>query len=119
MTEKVVRRFVMLIVAAVVIVWIVSFVKQSIPYGNSDEILSTSISIDSIWSFGPTVAIYDKNSRKSYWIKSYTSFDHPNVDSLKRKTAKIRYMKFLQGPLENRIVRMEVDSVVIIDQVVE
>jgi hypothetical protein len=118
MTGKSATRLVVITLCVVIIAWIVSLVKRSIPYSDSDEILLASISIDSIWSLGPTVTIYDKKSQKAYWIKSYTSFDHPDIDSLKSKTANIRYMKFLQGPLENRIVWMEVDSAVIIDQVV-
>ena len=117
MTSKSVRWLVFTL-CVVIIAWIVSLIRRSIPYSDSDEILSTIISIDSVWSLGPTVTIYDKNSRKSYWIKSYTSFDHSNIDLLKTQKANVRYMKFLQGPLENRIVWMKVDSVVIIDQVI-
>jgi len=41
------------------------------------------------------------------------------LDTLKTKKASVRYMKFFAGPLENRIFHMEVDSIVVIDQVVE
>jgi len=40
-------------------------------------------------------------------------------DTLQSKKAAIRYMKFLKGPLENRVYHMEVNSIVVIDQIVE
>jgi hypothetical protein len=41
------------------------------------------------------------------------------LDTLKSKKATIRYMQLLVVPLENRIFHLEVDSVVVIDQVIE
>lgn len=113
------RRLILLMVLVAIAAGIFLFIKRSVPYSDRADILSASISIDSIWSFGPATAIYDKTSRKYYWLKSYTSLDQSMMDTLKSKTAKIRYIKFLMGPLENRIFHMEVDSVVVFDQVIE
>jgi hypothetical protein len=65
------------------------------------------------------VWIYDKPSGQNFWLKSYTSFHAKEFDSLKGKSALIHYMKVLGGPLENRIFKMEIDSVAVFDQVVE
>ena len=112
------RRLILLIILVVTATGIFLFITRSIPYSDRPEILSASISIDSIWSLGPATAVYDSTSRKYYWFKSYTSLDQSKLDTLKSKTASIRYMKFLMGPLENRIFHMEVDSVLIFDQIV-
>jgi len=103
----------------VVVIGILIFIKRSIPYDDSDELMTTNIPIDSIWSFGPTTAIYDKTSEKYYWLKSYTSIDQSSMDTLKLKKARIKYMKFFAGPLENRIYQLKVDSIIVFDQVVE
>lgn len=113
------KRLVLFILFVTIVTWIFLLIKRSIPYSDRAELLSTNISIDSIWSFGPAATIYDKTSRKYYWLKSFTSLDQTMLDTLKSRRANIRYMKFLKGPLENRIFWMEVDSVIVIDQVVE
>lgn len=116
---KPMKRLIIVLVLAIIAVGVFFWIKRSIPYSDHAELLSTDISIDSIWSLGPAVAIYDKSLQEYYWLKSYTSFDMAELDTLKSRKASIRYMKFLQGPLENRIFRMEVDSVVVFDQVIE
>jgi hypothetical protein len=93
--------------------------NRSLPFSDRPELLSTQISIDSIWTLGPAVGIYDKGARTHYWLKSMTSIDMSMLDTLKSKKASIKYMKFLNGPLEYRIFRMQVDSVVVINQVIE
>lgn len=93
--------------------------RRSLPYSDNAGLLSTTISVDSIWSLGPATAIFDKHSRQYYWLKSYTSFDQSGFDTLKSKKARIKYMKFLDGPLENRVYQMEVDSIIVFDQVIE
>jgi hypothetical protein len=113
------KRLILSIIIITIATGIFLLIKRSIPYSDRTELLSANISIDSIWSLGPTTAIYDKSAQKYYWLKSFTSLDQRMLDTLKSKRANIRYMKFLKGPLENRIFRMEVDSVVIIDQVIE
>ncbi|HEU5289644.1 MAG TPA: hypothetical protein VFU05_03310 [Cyclobacteriaceae bacterium] len=113
------KRMTLLVMFVAVAITIFLFIKRSIPYSDSAELLSTEISIDSIWSLGPTTAVYDRKSQKYYWLKSYTSLDQLALDTLKSKRARIQYMKFLKGPIENRIFRIEVDSVVVFDQVIE
>ena len=109
----------MLVGVVMVLAYIFSLVRRNIPREGSENVLSAEISIDSIMTLGPTLAIYDKTLRQHFWLKSYTSFDVSKLDSLKSRKASIRYMKFLQGPLENRIVRMQVGQRVIIDQIVD
>ena len=89
------------------------------PYSDRSELLSADILIDSIWTLGPTATVFDKTRRQYFWLKSYSSFNQLQLDTLKHKKVSIRYMKFLKGPLENRIFRMEIDSVVVFDQVIE
>jgi hypothetical protein len=113
------KRLVIVILSVTIAIWIFLFIKRSIPYSDRAELLSANISIDSIWSIGPATTIYDKSSQKYYWLKSLTSLDQTTLDTLKSRKANIRYMKFLMGPLENRIFRMEVDSLIVVDQVVE
>lgn len=107
----------MLLVSLAITIFL--FVKRSIPYSDRPELQSADIVIDSIRSLGPATAIYNKASRKYYWLKSYTSLDQSALDTLKGKRAHVRYMKFFGGPLENRVFYMSVDSVVIVDQIVE
>jgi hypothetical protein len=107
------------ILIILLVICIALVVRRSIPYSDREDLFSAKISIDSIWTLGPAAGIYDRRSRKYYWLKSYTPLDQANLDSLKNRQANIRYMKFLLGPLENRIFYMEVDSVVVFDQVVE
>lgn len=91
--------------------------KHSIPY---EELMQPQhITIDSIIVTGPVVWIYDKASRRNFWLKSYTSFHAKEFDSLHGKAVRIHYMKVLAGPFENRIFKMEIDSVVIFDQVID
>jgi hypothetical protein len=116
---KAMKKLLFSIIIAAIAIAIFIWVKRSIPYDDSAEMFSTSISIDSIWSVGPAAAIYDRRMQKYFWLKSYSSFDMSSFETLKNKTARIRYMKFLAGPFENRIFRMEVDSVLVFDQVVE
>lgn len=71
--------------------------RRSLPYSNSDELLSATISVDRIWSLGPATAIFDKHSHQYYWLKSYTSFHQSGFDTLKSKQARIRYMSSLKG----------------------
>ena len=113
------KRLILLILLVAIATALFLVIKRSIPYSDRAELLSTDISIDSIWSLGPATGVYDKTSQEYYWLKSYTSLDQSALDTLKSKRARIRYMKFLKGPLENRIFRMEVDSVVVFDQVIE
>jgi hypothetical protein len=113
------KRLVILILVAIIVTGVVLFIRRSIPYSDRDELFSATIKIDSIWSMGPATTFYDKTSRKYYWLKSLTPLDQEMLDTLKSKKAHVRYMKFLMGPFENRIFRMEVDSIVIIDQVIE
>ena len=113
------KRLALWVLLVVIAVGIFLFIKRSIPYSDRAELLSAKISIDSIWSIGPVTAIYNKTSQKYYWLKSYSSLDNSTFDTLKSKTATIRYMKFSSGLLENRIFRLEVDSVVVFDQVIE
>lgn len=95
------------------------FIKRSIPYEGSSQLLSAKISIDSILIMGPAVAMYDSSSQTYYWLKSVSSSDMTALDTLQSKKASIRYMKFLKGPLENRVYHMEVNDVVVIDQIIE
>ena len=104
---------------AVIALGISLFIRRSIPYQGREELLTTTISIDSVWSLGPAATIYDKSADKYYWMKSYTSVDQSALDTLRFKKGKITYMKFLKGPLENRVYRLEVDSIVVFDQLVE
>ncbi len=113
------KRLILLILLVVIGTGIFLFIRRSTPYSDRAELMSADISIDSIWSLGPATAVYDKASQKYYWLKSYTSLDQSALDTLKSKRARIRYMKFLKGPLENRIFQMEVNSVVVFDQVIE
>ena len=113
------RKFIVLLAIAVIGTGIYLFINRSMPYSDSSELLSAEISIDSVWTLGPTAAMYDKTRRQYYWLKSYSSFNQLQLDTLKHKKINIQYMKFLKGPLENRIFRMEIDSVVIFDQVIE
>lgn len=114
------KRMILLIILGVIAIGIFLFIKRSVPYSDRAELLSATISIDSIWSLGPAAALYDKESGKYYWLKSYSSsLDQSMLDTLKSKKARIRYMKFLMGPLENRIFYMKVDSAVVFDQVIE
>lgn len=95
------------------------WIRQSIPYKDSKQLLSATISVDSTWSLGPAVGIYDKRSGKYYWLKSMTSSDPPRLDTLRSMEISIRYMKFLTGPLENRIFYIKVDSTVVFDQLLD
>jgi len=89
------------------------------PYRDSTDMLSAEIFIDSIWRLGPASGIYDSKKQEYYWLKSYSSIEPLKLDAFKNKKGRIRYMKFLEGPLENRIVWLEVDSVVVFDQVID
>lgn len=83
-----------------------------------DKAMQTQhITIDSITVTGPVVLIHDKPSGRNFWFKTYTSFHPKEFDSLQGKQADIYYMKVFTGPFENRIFKMEVDSVVVFDQV--
>lgn len=84
------RRLILLIVLVAIATAIFLFIKRSIPYSDRADILSANISIDSIWSLGPATAIYDKASRKYYWLKSYTSLDQSMMDTLKSKKVSVR-----------------------------
>lgn|GEM_PF-5490499 len=113
------KRLILLILVVVVGTGVFIFVKRSTPFSDRTDFMSADISIDSIWSIGPAAVVYEMESKKYYWLKSYTSFDQSDLDTLKSKHVRIRYLKFLMGPLENRIIRIEVDSVVVFDQVIE
>lgn len=110
------RIFWILLVIAAAAIFL--FIRRSIPYSDSKNLQTANISLDSIWSFGPTVGIYDKASHRYFWLKSYTSFDNTAMDTLRSRHAKIRFMKFMNGPLENRIYWMQIDSTVVFDQVI-
>jgi hypothetical protein len=116
---KLMKKLFFSIIIAATAIGIFVWVKRSIPYADSDEVFSASISLDSIWSVGPAAAIYDRKKEKYFWLKSYRTFDLSNFDTLKGKTARIRYVKFLAGPFEDRIFWMEVDSVLVFDQIIE
>jgi hypothetical protein len=113
------RKLIVLLAIAVLVTGIYLFINRSMPYSDRSELLSAKISIDSVWTLGPTATVYDKTRRQYYWLKSYSSFNQIQLDTLKHREVNIRYMKFLKGPLENRIFRIEIDSVVIFDQVIE
>ncbi len=111
------KRVTLILFAGIALLAIYLWWKRSVPYEN--ELQTQQITIDSTTITGPVVLIYDKRSRQSFWLKSYTSFDAEEFDSLKGKAVRIHYMKFLVGPFENRIFKMEVDSVVVFNQAVE
>jgi len=113
------KKLLLLISLVLVITYVLLLVNKSLPFSDRDELYSTEISIDSVITLGPAAALYDSASQAYYWLKSYSSFDQSALDTLKGKTASIRYMKFLKGPLENRVFRIEVDSVIVFDQVIE
>jgi hypothetical protein len=111
------KRIILIGLAVVVLLSIYFMVKRSLPY---EEAMQTRrITIDSVTVTGPVALIYDKPSGKNFWLKSYTSFHAKEFDSLPGKTAQIYYMKVFAGPFENRIFKIEIDSVVVFDQVVE
>src|SRR5687767_4917514 len=97
------KRLVVLIFLVFVATAIFFFVRLSLPYSYRPDLLTASIAIDSIRILGPMAAILDKSSGQYYWFKSLTSLDQQKLDTLKSKRANIRYMKFLKGPLENRV----------------
>lgn len=113
------RRVWIMAVQAVLSVGTVVLIKKSVPYSDNDQLIEAEISIDSIWTMGPAAAVYDKSLREYFWLKSYSTDGPSALDTLKFRKAKIRYMKFLKGPLENRIFWMKVDSTILFDQVVE
>ena len=113
------KRLILSIFIVAIAMLIIFFIKRSIPYNDRPELQAADISLDSIWALGPVTGIYDKASGKYYWLKSYSSFDQSAFDTLKGNRARVRYMKFLQGPLENRVFYMAVDSVIIFNQVID
>jgi hypothetical protein len=113
------RRWVFLVIFLIVAVCIFFTIRRSLPYGDRPDLLSDEISIDSIRTLGTAAWIYDKTSKKYYWLKSYKLLDQSKLDTLKSRRAVVRYVKFFKGPLENRIFYMRVDSVVLIDQIIE
>lgn len=113
------RRVTIFLALLIIGVGIYLLIKRSIPYSDRTDLLTAEISIDSVWTLGPATGLYDKTTQTYYWLKSYTSLDQSKFDTLKNKKARVRYTKFLGGPLENRISWMEVDSVIVFDQVVE
>lgn len=119
MSTKVIKILILSVTAVTITLWVISLIRRSIPYRDSTELYSTVASIDSLWTLGPAAAIHDKSSGKSFWVKSYSSFDPPKLDSLKSRKVNVKYLKFLMGPLENRVVWMEIDSVVVIDQILD
>ena len=111
------KRIILIGLAVIAVLSIYFMVKRSIPY---EEVMQTGrITIDNFTVVGPLVIIFDKPSRRNFWLKSYTSFDVKEFDSLEGKTARIHYMKVLAGPFENRIFKIEIDSVVVFDQALE
>jgi len=113
------KKLIIMILVGIILYGIFLLVNRSIPYSESPDLLSADVSVDSIWRLGPATALYDKTTQQFYWFKSYSPGKPFNFDVLKNKKAKIRYMKFLSGPLENRIFWMQVDSVVVFNQVIE
>lgn len=113
------RKLIVLFAIVVLGGGIYLFVNRSLPYDDHAELLSAEISVDSVWTLGPTATIYDEKKRQYFWLKSYSSFKSLQLDTLKNRKINIRYMKFLKGPFENRIFRIKLDSVVIFDQVIE
>jgi hypothetical protein len=111
------KRIVLIGLAALVLVSIYLTVKRSIPY--EEKMQTQDIIIDSFRVTGPIVLIHDKHSSQNFWLKSYNSFDAKQFDSLHDKTARVHYMKSIGGPLENRIFKIEIDSVEIFNQVIE
>lgn len=112
------RKLVIIATVGILLAAIFLWVYRSLPYSDSEELLTADIRIDSVWTVGPAVALLDKETHTYYWFKSYTSMDQSDLDTLKLKRAHVRYMKFFKGPLENRIYKMEVDSSIVIDQVI-
>ena len=112
------KRMIILGVVIVIGAAIFFYIRRSIPYSDNAALLTDDISIDSIWSLGPATTIYDSSSGIYYWLKSYTSFDQSGFDTLQNKAARIKYMKFLEGPLENRVYQIKIDSIIVFDQVV-
>lgn len=112
------RRIVIAIIFLITVTGIFLVFRRSIPYNDRAELLSGEISIDSVWTLGPATVLYDRKSGEQYWFKSLTSIEPADLDTLKARKAKIRYMKFFDGFMENRIFRIEVDSIVVFDQVV-
>lgn len=93
------KRLVVFLFLLVLAIAIFLFVRRSLPYSDRTELVSATINVDSIRVFGPMVAMRDKSSGQYYWFKSLTTLDHRKLDTLKSKHARIRYMKFLKGPL--------------------
>lgn len=111
------KRVMLMALAAVILICIYLMVKRSIPY--EAVMQKKQITIDSFTVAGPVVFIYDKSSRQNFWLKSYSSFNAKEIDSLRGKASRIYYMKSFTGPLENRIFKIEINSVVVFDQVLE
>jgi hypothetical protein len=111
------KRISLIAIMVIVALAIHLAVKRSLPH---QELLETRlISIGSVSVTGPVVWIQDKGSGRKFWLKLYTSFRPTGVDSLVGKSARIHYMKVLSGPLGNRIFKMEIDSILVFDQVLE
>lgn len=113
------KRFAIILMIIILLGSIFLLIRKSIPYSDRPDLLKANISIDSVWQFGPAAAIYDRSKRQYYWMKSYTDVRLNMLDTLKSRAVQITYVKYLMGPLENRITQMEVDSLVVFDQVVE
>ncbi len=99
---------------AVLLLAIYLLVKHSIP--REETMQTQDITIDSIAVTGPVVFIYNKPSRENFWLKSYTTFDATEFDSLKGRPVRIHYMKAFAGPFENRIFKIETGSGVVFEQ---
>jgi hypothetical protein len=112
-----VKRGVLIGLVIVALLFIYLTVKRSIPY--EEAMQNQIITLDSINVVGPVVWIYDKKLHQNFWLKSYTSLDAEGFDSLRHKSARVQYMKVFAGPFENRIFKIEIDSVVVFNQVVE
>jgi hypothetical protein len=95
------------------------FLRRSLPYASNPDILSAEITIDSTWTLGPAAGIYDRRSEQYYWLKYYRPVDLSELDTLKGRKVRVKYTKVFIGPLENKISRMEADSVLLFDQVIE
>jgi hypothetical protein len=111
------KRILLIGLAVIILLSIYFMVQRSMPY---QEVMQTQgITIDSFIVTGPVVLIFDRPSRQNFWLKSYTSFHAKEFDSLRGKAARVHYMKTFVGPFENRIFKLEIDSVVVFDQVIE
>src|SRR5262245_29976767 len=111
------KRIVIISLLVAGLLFIYLSVKRLMPY---EEVMQKKrITLDSINVIGPLVWVHDKTSNQNFWLKSYTSLNATAFDTLQNKSVEVHYMKVFSGPFENRIFKIEIDSVVVFDQVVD